>query len=121
MREGLGEAPLPPHLAQEAPPRPENPMKEAILLAACSEFEILPQNPDLPADVFTACLTTPIKVRVLASNPVPPPTCDSGPFRPFHAVVAAARNACLALCPCGGVPSSRGLRACCPCCPQSVP
>ena len=37
-------------------------MKEVILLAACSAGEVLPQSPDLPADVFTACLTTPIKV-----------------------------------------------------------
>jgi len=37
-------------------------MKEVILLAACGAGEVLPQSPDLPADVFTACLTTPIKV-----------------------------------------------------------
>lgn len=37
-------------------------MKEVIVLAACGANELLPQNPDLPADVFTACLTTPIKV-----------------------------------------------------------
>ena len=40
----------------------DNIMKEVILLAACSAGEVLPQSPDLPADVFTACLTTPIKV-----------------------------------------------------------
>jgi regulator-associated protein of mTOR len=39
-------------------------MKEVIVLAACSANELLPQNPDLPADVFTACLTTPIKVAL---------------------------------------------------------
>ena len=39
-----------------------DPMKEIIVLAACGANELLPQNPDLPADVFTACLTTPIKV-----------------------------------------------------------
>jgi regulator-associated protein of mTOR len=38
-------------------------MRECILLCACSESELLPQTPDLPADVFTSCLTTPIKVR----------------------------------------------------------
>ncbi len=32
------------------------------MLAACGANELLPQNPELPADVFTACLTTPIKV-----------------------------------------------------------
>lgn len=36
--------------------------REVILLAACGANELLPQSPDLPADVFTACLTTPIKV-----------------------------------------------------------
>lgn len=43
----------------------ENLMKEVILLAACGAGEVLPQSPDLPADVFTACLTTPIKVSPL--------------------------------------------------------
>lgn len=38
-------------------------MRNCILLCACGESELLPQNPDLPADVFTSCLTTPIKVR----------------------------------------------------------
>ena len=38
-------------------------MRECILLAACGAGELLPQNPELPADVFTACLTTPIKVH----------------------------------------------------------
>ena len=42
----------------------QDPMKDCILLGACSENELLPQNPDLPADVFTACLTTPIKVAL---------------------------------------------------------
>ena len=41
-----------------------DPMKDCILLAACGENELLPQNPDLPADVFTSCLTTPIKVAL---------------------------------------------------------
>lgn len=40
----------------------DDPMRECILLAACGAGELLPQNPELPADVFTACLTTPIKV-----------------------------------------------------------
>ena len=31
-----------------------------IQLAACQKTETLPTNPDLPADLFTACLTTPI-------------------------------------------------------------
>ena len=32
------------------------------MLAACGANEVLPQHAELPADVFTACLTTPIKV-----------------------------------------------------------
>ena len=43
-------------------------MRECILLAACAANELLPQSPDLPADVFTSCLTTPIKVRGHASQ-----------------------------------------------------
>lgn len=32
-----------------------------IQLAACGKFESLPTSPDLPADLFTSCLTTPIE------------------------------------------------------------
>lgn len=39
-------------------------MRECIVLAACGAHEVLPQHPDLPADVFTAALTTPIKVAL---------------------------------------------------------
>ncbi|KAI5723075.1 hypothetical protein M8J76_000957 [Diaphorina citri] len=35
-----------------------------IQLAACAPDQILPMNPDLPADIFTSCLTTPIKVAL---------------------------------------------------------
>lgn len=35
-----------------------------ILLASCGKDEMLPTNPDLPADVFTACLTTPIQIAL---------------------------------------------------------
>lgn len=38
--------------------------KNCIQLAACSENQILPMNPNLPADLFTACLTTPIKMAL---------------------------------------------------------
>lgn len=34
------------------------------MLAACREDEDLPQNPELPADLFTACLTTPIRMAL---------------------------------------------------------
>eukprot|EP00177_Eucheuma_denticulatum_P001862 GFKZ01003328.1.p1 GENE.GFKZ01003328.1~~GFKZ01003328.1.p1 ORF type:complete len:1806 (-),score=168.39 GFKZ01003328.1:2028-7445(-) len=35
--------------------------RNSIFLGACGESELLPTNPILPADLFTACLTTPIK------------------------------------------------------------
>lgn len=38
--------------------------KQCILLGACSPTELLPQDPNLPADLFTACLTTPIKMAL---------------------------------------------------------
>ncbi|KAG1683862.1 hypothetical protein DVH05_012718 [Phytophthora capsici] len=37
---------------------------EAIVLAACAADELLPTNPELCADVFTSCLTTPITVAL---------------------------------------------------------
>ena len=47
------------------PPTPAPPIREErIVLAACSEDESLPQSVELPADVFTACLTTPIKIAL---------------------------------------------------------
>lgn len=33
-------------------------------LAACEAHQILPMQPDLPADLFTSCLTTPIKMAL---------------------------------------------------------
>ncbi|KAG0473726.1 hypothetical protein HPP92_015071 [Vanilla planifolia] len=41
-----------------------NSSKDCILLAACEAHETLPQSADFPADVFTACLTTPIKMAL---------------------------------------------------------
>ncbi|RNA24151.1 regulatory-associated of mTOR isoform X2, partial [Brachionus plicatilis] len=38
--------------------------KDSIHLAACSASELLPQHPDLPVDLFTSCLTTPIKTAL---------------------------------------------------------
>eukprot|EP00092_Neocalanus_flemingeri_P035149 GFUD01038251.1.p1 GENE.GFUD01038251.1~~GFUD01038251.1.p1 ORF type:complete len:1354 (-),score=488.66 GFUD01038251.1:404-4465(-) len=46
----------------ELPPPPS--LRNCIQLAACSKDQLLPMNPDLPADLFTACLTTPIKVAL---------------------------------------------------------
>eukprot|EP01129_Flabellula_baltica_P008386 TRINITY_DN3324_c0_g1_i1.p2 TRINITY_DN3324_c0_g1~~TRINITY_DN3324_c0_g1_i1.p2 ORF type:complete len:1178 (-),score=237.26 TRINITY_DN3324_c0_g1_i1:3580-7074(-) len=37
---------------------------DCIILGACSINEELPTNPDLPADVFTSCLTTPVKMAI---------------------------------------------------------
>jgi regulator-associated protein of mTOR len=53
-------------------PPPDYVPKDTILLAACSMNEVLPTNPDLPADAFTSCLTTPIKValRYAATSPL---------------------------------------------------
>lgn len=41
-----------------------NTFRNCIQLAACSAHQILPMNPQLPADLFTACLTTPIKTAL---------------------------------------------------------
>ena len=58
----------------------ENLMREVILLAACGAGEVLPQSPDLPADVFTACLTTPIKASIYPSQAnLAPCTCSYYP------------------------------------------
>ncbi|KAL9041805.1 MAG: hypothetical protein Q9180_001039 [Flavoplaca navasiana] len=45
-----------------------------IQLAACGRTESLPTNPNLPADLFTCCLTTPIDISLrffLLNNPLP--------------------------------------------------
>lgn len=50
--------------------------RECILLAACGPTEILPMNPDLPADLFTCCLTSPIEIATrwfVLQNPLPSP------------------------------------------------
>ncbi|XP_074601367.1 regulatory associated protein of MTOR complex 1 isoform X2 [Brevipalpus obovatus] len=36
--------------------------KNCIQLAACAADQILPMNPDLPADLFTSCLSSPLKI-----------------------------------------------------------
>ncbi|XP_047316415.1 regulatory-associated protein of TOR 1 isoform X2 [Impatiens glandulifera] len=40
------------------------PTRDCILLAACDAHETLPQSAEFPADVFTSCLTTPIKMAL---------------------------------------------------------
>lgn len=37
---------------------------QSILLCACGADEMLPMNPHLPADLFTCCLTNPIKTAL---------------------------------------------------------
>ncbi|PSS32732.1 Regulatory-associated protein of TOR like [Actinidia chinensis var. chinensis] len=39
-------------------------MRDCILLAACEAHESLPQSAEFPADMFTSCLTTPIKMAL---------------------------------------------------------
>jgi regulator-associated protein of mTOR len=58
---------------QQPQPQPQSCWKDSIQLAACGPTETLPMNPDLPADVFTACLTTPIEMSlrwVVMRNPL---------------------------------------------------
>lgn len=38
--------------------------RNCIQLAACAKNQVLPMNPELPADLFTSCLTTPIKIAL---------------------------------------------------------
>ncbi|QRW24836.1 WD repeat protein [Rhizoctonia solani] len=42
-------------------PQASRPFMDCIQLAACAADEVLPMTPELPADVFTACLTSPIE------------------------------------------------------------
>lgn len=39
-------------------------VKDTIVLCPTSDQEILPMHPEYPADIFTACLTTPIKMAL---------------------------------------------------------
>lgn len=63
-------------------------MKDCIILAACGPNETLPQNAELPADAFTSCLTTPIKIalkwfwpRSLLKDSLDPDLIDKIPGR----------------------------------------
>ena len=38
--------------------------KNCIQLGACQSNEILPMKAELPADLFTSCLTTPIRIAL---------------------------------------------------------
>lgn len=55
------------------PNAPVQNYSDCILLAACQKTESLPTNPDLPADLFTCCLTTPIEIALryfILQNPL---------------------------------------------------
>jgi regulatory associated protein of mTOR len=39
-------------------------IRDSIHLAACGRNELLPMHPNLPLDLFTACLTTPIRAAL---------------------------------------------------------
>ncbi|KAI0348333.1 hypothetical protein BDW22DRAFT_1350515 [Trametopsis cervina] len=43
---------------------PDPPFADAIQLAACLADEQLPSSPELPADLFTSCLTSPIDIAL---------------------------------------------------------
>ncbi|KAL3468556.1 raptor N-terminal caspase like domain-containing protein [Aspergillus heterothallicus] len=54
---------------------------DCIILAACQKNESLPTNPDLPADLFTSCLTTPIEIALrffVLQNPLLMPAAGDG-------------------------------------------
>uniref|UniRef100_A0A6B2KWT6 Raptor N-terminal CASPase-like domain-containing protein n=1 Tax=Arcella intermedia TaxID=1963864 RepID=A0A6B2KWT6_9EUKA len=44
------------------PPNPS--LRDYILLCACGVNDVLPSSPELPADLFTSCLTTPIQTAL---------------------------------------------------------
>lgn len=59
--------------AENAPNPPRPKFRDCIHLAACRADEVLPMNPDLPADLFTSCLTTPIDIALrifILQNPM---------------------------------------------------
>jgi len=50
-----------------------NSLKNVIVLCPTSEHQNLPMNPELPADLFTSCLTTPIQIALkwfIRQNPL---------------------------------------------------
>ena len=48
---------------RQAPVKPPD-YESCFHLAACEAHQVLPMQPDLPADLFTSCLTTPIKMAL---------------------------------------------------------
>lgn len=61
-------------IRRKDPQAPIQNYNDCIQLAACGRNEMLPTNPDLPADLFTCCLTTPIDIALrwfVLQNPLP--------------------------------------------------
>ena len=50
------------HPLSQVPSPPS--LRSCIQLAACAKDQLLPMAPELPADLFSSCLTTPIKVAL---------------------------------------------------------
>jgi len=66
--------------------------KRQIHFAACGAHELLPRNPGLPDDLFTACLTTPLRIALLYHNlqTFPLTTGDAGKYvQKSHGYMAA--------------------------------
>jgi len=60
-----GSQPPTPNISAAAPPvDPIDAVKTTIVLCPCAAGELLPSNPEYPADIFTACLTTPIPMAL---------------------------------------------------------
>lgn len=57
-------ASTPTSTTQPTIPEYSAPMSDCIQPAACSANEVLPMNPTLPADLFSACLTTSISMAL---------------------------------------------------------
>ena len=70
-----------------------NSQQEIIVLAACGSDQQLPQDSDLCADIFTACLTTPIRVAMRWC--APPSMLPPGPPQSFLAIPSAFNLRCL--------------------------
>ncbi|KAJ2999977.1 hypothetical protein HDV02_001234 [Globomyces sp. JEL0801] len=64
---------IPTEPSLEGLPQTYTPLAQCIQLAACRSHEVLPMSPDMPADLFTSCLTTPIEIALrwfVLSNPL---------------------------------------------------
>lgn len=64
-------------------------INDTIVLCACDAGEVLPMDPDYPADIFTSCLTTPISMALqwfVRRNP----TMDLEPIDDWTAFIPGA-------------------------------